>query len=159
SSASIPRRRSSSSLSGSGRDALVWFERGSSSVGRASASQAEGREFEPRLPLRIRFMAATQMRHTLPGRDYWDPEIYELDRERIFFRHWFYVGRIDGLTDPGQFIVADVAGESIIVIRGKDDELRGFYNVCRHRGSRLCEDPASGRIKGAIKCPYHAWTY
>ena len=104
-------------------------------------------------------MASIEVRTTLPGRDYWDPHVYALDRERIFFRHWFYVGRVDGLSSPGDFIVADVAGESIIVIRGKDDELRGFYNVCRHRGSRLCDDAASGRIKGGIKCPYHAWTY
>jgi len=104
-------------------------------------------------------MASLGVRHTLPGTDYWAPEVFELDRERIFFRHWFYVGRVDGLVDAGDFLVADVAGESIIVIRGKDGELRGFYNVCRHRGSRLCDDEATGRMRGAIKCPYHAWSY
>lgn len=102
-------------------------------------------------------MAATEARHTLPGRDYWAPEVYELDQERIFYRHWFYAGRAERLSAPGDLLVADVAGESIIVIRGKDDELRAFYNVCRHRGSRLCDE--GGRIRGAIKCPYHAWTY
>ena len=51
-----------------------------------------------------------------------------------------------------------MAGESVIVVRTKAGELCGFYNVCRHRGSRLC-DEASGRMKGAVKCPYHAWAY
>src|SRR4029453_1834454 len=52
----------------------------------------------------------------------------------------------------------EVAGESIIVVRGKDGVLRAFYNVCRHRGSRIC-DHERGHMRGAIKCPYHAWTY
>ena len=100
---------------------------------------------------------AIEARSTLPGRDYWSAETFELDREKIFYRDWFYLGRPDGLDQPGGYAAIDVAGESIIVVRGKDDELRGFYNVCRHRGSRLCE-PAAAR-KGAIKCPYHAWSY
>jgi Rieske 2Fe-2S family protein len=98
------------------------------------------------------------MLQTLPGRDYWAPEVYELDRERIFFRHWTYLGRADGLADPGDLAAFDVAGESVLLVRGKDGELRGFYNVCRHRGSRLC-DEGPGKARGAIKCPYHAWSY
>jgi glycine betaine catabolism A len=98
-------------------------------------------------------------RHTLPGRDYHASEVFELERERIFFRRWFYVGRIDGLLEPGDFLAADVVGESVIVVRGKDGELHAFYNVCRHRGSRLCDAESAGRLRGAIKCPYHAWSY
>jgi Rieske 2Fe-2S family protein len=97
-------------------------------------------------------------RTTLPGRDYHATEVFDLERERIFARNWFYAGRAEGLDEPGDFVAVDVAGESVIVVRTKDDELRGFYNVCRHRGSRLCDD-ASGTMKGAIKCPYHAWAY
>ena len=67
-------------------------------------------------------------------------------------------GRDEALARPGDFVTVDVAGESVIVLRAKDGELHGFYNVCRHRGSRLCDD-ASGRMKGAVKCPYHAWSY
>jgi glycine betaine catabolism A len=103
-------------------------------------------------------MSTTGVRHGLTRRDYTSPEVFELDRERIFFRHWFYVAREDTLANPGDFTVADVAGESIILVRGKDGALRGFYNVCRHRGSRLC-DGGSGQLRGAIKCPYHAWSY
>ena len=95
---------------------------------------------------------------TLPGRDYHAAEVFDLERERVFARSWFYAGRDEGLDEPGDFVSVDVAGESVIVVRTKQGELRGFYNVCRHRGSQLCDD-ASGRMKGAIKCPYHAWSY
>lgn len=98
-------------------------------------------------------------RYTLPGRDYHAPEVFALERERIFFRHWFYAGRIDSVLEPGDFLAADVVGESVLIVRGKDGELRAFYNVCRHRGSRLCEEESSGRLRGAVKCPYHAWSY
>src|SRR6266581_3678275 len=98
------------------------------------------------------------MRATLPGTDYYAPEVWELERERIFFRGWYYLGRAEGLDEPGEFATFDVAGESILVVVDPDGRLRGFYNVCRHRGSRLCDDEA-GRMRGAIKCPYHAWAY
>ena len=98
------------------------------------------------------------VRTTLPGRDYHAQDVYELERERIFFRRWYYLGRAEGLAEPGDYRAFDVAGESILVVCGKDGRLRGFYNVCRHRGSRLC-DSSAGRLRGAIKCPYHAWTY
>jgi len=101
---------------------------------------------------------AIETRSTLPGGDYTSAEIFELDREKIFYRDWFYLGRTDGLEEAGDYRVVDVAGESIVVVRGKDGDLRGFYNVCRHRGSQLCE-LGSGRLRGAIKCPYHAWAY
>jgi Rieske 2Fe-2S family protein len=98
-------------------------------------------------------------RPTLPGRDYHAPETYELEREKIFFREWFYAGRADQAPEPGDFLTVDVVGESILVVRGKDGELHGFYNVCRHRGSRICDPETRGHAKGAIKCPYHAWSY
>jgi Rieske 2Fe-2S family protein len=94
----------------------------------------------------------------LPGRDYHAPEIYELERERIFFRSWFCVGRDEELPEAGCFLTQDVAGESVLVVRRREGDLRAFYNVCRHRGTRLCEQP-SGRVSGAFTCPYHAWSY
>jgi len=97
-------------------------------------------------------------RHTLPGPDYYDDAVYQVERERIFNRSWFYAGRADRLSAAGQWITVDVAGESVFVMRGDDGGLRGFYNVCRHRGSQLC-DGASGQTKGVIMCPYHAWCY
>jgi Rieske 2Fe-2S family protein len=98
-------------------------------------------------------------RPTLPGTDYHAPEVFALEREKVFFREWFYVGRADEAPEAGDFLTADVVGESVLVVRGKDGELRGFYNVCRHRGSRICDPETHGHAKGAIKCPYHAWSY
>jgi glycine betaine catabolism A len=95
---------------------------------------------------------------TLPGRDYHAADVFDVERERIFARNWYYAGRDEALAEPGDFVAVDVAGESVIVLRAQDAALHGFYNVCRHRGSRLC-DEASGRMKGAVKCPYHAWSY
>ena len=93
----------------------------------------------------------------LPGRDYHDPEIFDLERRRIFHRKWFCVGRAEQAPRPGDFFVVDVIDESILVVRGEDLALRAFYNVCRHRGSQLCE--GTGRVKSVIKCPYHSWCY
>ncbi|HTD36386.1 MAG TPA: aromatic ring-hydroxylating dioxygenase subunit alpha [Candidatus Limnocylindrales bacterium] len=96
--------------------------------------------------------------HTLEGRYYHSPEIFGRERERIFAREWICAGRLEELQRPGDYVVAEVAGESLIVVRGKDERVRAFYNVCRHRGTRICTEPA-GRFSGSIQCPYHAWTY
>ena len=95
---------------------------------------------------------------TLPGRYYYDPEIYALEQERIFSQMWVCVGRADALADPGAYQLATIGQESIIVVRDRDGALQAFLNVCRHRGARLCTQ-ASGQLKGSIQCRYHAWTY
>ncbi len=97
-------------------------------------------------------------RRTLPGSDYHDLAVYELEREQVFFRSWFIAGRADQAAEPGSWFTVDVVGESILVMRGNDGELRGFYNVCRHRGAVLREDDC-GQEKGALACVYHAWCY
>ncbi len=105
--------------------------------------------------VRPRVGAATR---ALEARWYHAPDVFEAERERIFARDWICVGRTEQLERAGDFVVAEIAGESIIVTRGADAQLRAFYNVCRHRGTRLCAEPA-GRFGGSIQCPYHAWTY
>jgi len=95
---------------------------------------------------------------TLPGRYYTSPDILAEEQERIFRRRWICVGRDDALAAPGDYVLAEIAGESIIVLRDQSGERRAFYNVCRHRGTRLCEAPR-GRLSETIQCPYHAWTY
>jgi phenylpropionate dioxygenase-like ring-hydroxylating dioxygenase large terminal subunit len=94
---------------------------------------------------------------TLPGRDYYDPAVYEADRERIFHSSWTAIAREEEIAEPGDFITRDLAGESIIVTRTLDGGLRGYFNVCRHRGTRLVDD--SGHVKKVFTCPYHAWSY
>ena len=95
---------------------------------------------------------------TLPGRYYTSPEIFAAESERVFAREWVCVGREEAVTEPGAYVLAEVAGESLLVVRDRPGTIRAFYNVCRHRGTRLCEAP-SGRFSQTIQCPYHAWTY
>jgi Rieske 2Fe-2S family protein len=71
---------------------------------------------------------------------------------------WFHVARAEEIPAPGEFLVREIAGESLIVLRDHSGELKAFYNVCRHRGTRLTED-CSGKFAATIQCPYHAWTY
>jgi Rieske 2Fe-2S family protein len=101
---------------------------------------------------------SSQARHTLPGADYHADDVYEVERQRIFFATWMYAGRSERAERPGQFFTVDIAGESLIVTRNNDGRLRAFYNVCRHRGSRICEEPR-GETKAVFQCPYHAWCY
>ncbi len=95
---------------------------------------------------------------TLPARFYTDPAHFRSEIECFFFNSWICAGRLDHIPRGGDYFVRDVAGESIIVLRGDEGAVRAFYNVCRHRGTRLCE-ATSGTFKGSIQCPYHAWTY
>ncbi|MBC5806198.1 MAG: (2Fe-2S)-binding protein [Candidatus Eremiobacter antarcticus] len=95
---------------------------------------------------------------TLPGRYYTSADVHQKERERIFTRRWLCVGREEQIRNKGDYFLAESAGESIIVVRGTDGQARAFFNVCRHRGTRMCEVP-SGTFAGAIMCPYHAWTY
>ncbi|MBV9332759.1 MAG: aromatic ring-hydroxylating dioxygenase subunit alpha [Candidatus Eremiobacteraeota bacterium] len=93
---------------------------------------------------------------SLPRDAYWDAGFYAREQDAIFWDQWFYAGRAGELSNTGDYRVLDVAGESVIVIRG-DDGLHAHLNFCRHRGSRLlCGE---GSVKGSIRCPYHAWAY
>ncbi len=94
---------------------------------------------------------------TLPGRDYHSPDVYAADMERVFASSWVCLGRSEAAGEPGSYFTAEVAGEELIVIRDKDGVLRAFANTCRHRGTLLLE--GEGTLKGAIRCPYHSWTY
>jgi phenylpropionate dioxygenase-like ring-hydroxylating dioxygenase large terminal subunit len=102
--------------------------------------------------------AYQQGQRTLPGRYYTSPEIHAEELERIFASRWICVGRGTELPNPGDYLLRTIAGESVIVVRGRDGAVRAFYNVCRHRGTRLCEE-RQGRFSETIQCPYHAWTY
>ena len=96
---------------------------------------------------------------TLPREYFTSPEIFAEECERIFARRWLCVGREAQLVAaPGDYVLVDAVGESVIVLRDRAGAVRAFYNVCRHRGARLCE-AERGRLAGTIQCPYHAWTY
>ena len=95
---------------------------------------------------------------TLPARYYTDPEIFRAELERFYFDRWICAGRADAIPNPGDYFLRDIAGESIIVTRDSGGSVRAFFNVCRHRGTRMCTDP-EGAFDGRIRCPYHGWTY
>jgi Rieske 2Fe-2S family protein len=109
------------------------------------------------------------LEQTLPSSWYYDEAIYRQEKERIFCREWFCAAREEELAAPGDYRVLDIAGESILLVRNRDRVLRAFYNVCRHRGARLCragDAPTPGMaVQGgviagrSILCPYHQWSY
>jgi Rieske 2Fe-2S family protein len=94
---------------------------------------------------------------TLPQRYFLAAELFAEEEKKIFSAQWVCVGHQSQLPRTGDYLVQMVAGESVIIVRDKSEMVRAFYNVCRHRGTLLCEE-TSGRV-GVIQCPYHAWTY
>lgn len=88
---------------------------------------------------------------------YLNPELFELEYEAFFLRRWQFVGHANDVREPGDFITGDIGRDNVFVIRGKDQKLRAFQNVCRHRASRVLE--GEGHCQGVIRCPYHGWTY
>jgi choline monooxygenase len=95
---------------------------------------------------------------TLPADAYRSEEFFALERERVFATSWVAVGCVAELREPGDVLVAEVAGRSLFVVRNRGGELRAFYNVCRHRGTRLLTE-GECRVKRFIRCPYHSWAY
>ena len=99
-------------------------------------------------------------RPTLAGTDYTSDAVWADERERVWFGDWVCIGREAEIAQPGDYLVRDLAGESIIVTRNREGAVRGFYNVCAHRGTKLLDDePACGHVNKAFKCPYHGWAY
>jgi Rieske 2Fe-2S family protein len=97
-------------------------------------------------------------RPTLSRADYASAEVFEAERERIWFGGWVAIGRAEDVGEPGDYLVRDLAGESVFVVRNAAGELHAFYNVCAHRGTKLLDDGA-GHASRALKCPYHAWSF
>jgi phenylpropionate dioxygenase-like ring-hydroxylating dioxygenase large terminal subunit len=93
---------------------------------------------------------------TLPASWYSDPEVLRLEQERIFRRAWQYAGVAADAAEPGAFFTCRAGDVPVVVVRGRDGELRGFVNVCRHRGHEVVQ--GCGR-RETLQCPYHAWTY
>jgi Rieske 2Fe-2S family protein len=117
-------------------------------------------------------MPAAPLEPTLPGTAYTTAEAFAREKERIFSREWFCVGREEEVRNSGDFLHLDIAGESVLLVRTRQGTLSAFYNVCRHRGCRLqlgheakpvaqkaTTSGPSGTFPGVIRCPYHSWTY
>ena len=95
---------------------------------------------------------------TLPGEYFWSSEVYEEETRKIFQKQWICVGRASDVPVPGDHFIYELDDESFIFVRDDQNRVNCFYNVCRHRGTRLCEQ-SCGHFKQRIQCPYHAWTY
>jgi Rieske 2Fe-2S family protein len=95
---------------------------------------------------------------TLPAAYYVDEGLFKNEMDALFGRMWICAGRTEQVEHTGQFFVREVLGESVIVTRGPSGRVNAFYNVCRHRGTKLCTDH-TGVFAGSIQCPYHSWTY
>ncbi|WP_405540353.1 aromatic ring-hydroxylating dioxygenase subunit alpha [Streptomyces sp. NBC_00075] len=93
-----------------------------------------------------------------PSPHYRSFEVFQLEQTRIFKSTWICVARAARLPGPGNFLNVDVAGESVLLVRKQDGEVRALLNLCRHRGSLLCAEEA-GDFGRSIRCPYHGWTY
>jgi Rieske 2Fe-2S family protein len=98
-------------------------------------------------------------RPTLSGSDYTSLDVYAEEQEKIWWGDWVCVGRTEEVTEPGDYVVRDLAGESIFIVRNQEGQLGAFYNVCSHRGTKFLDDDTSGNVRKAFRCPYHAWTY
>ncbi len=95
---------------------------------------------------------------TLPRHYFTDRAFYERELDRFYFGRWICAGRADQIPAPGDYFTRSVGSESVIVTRDGSGEIHALFNVCRHRGTRLCSE-LSGRLADRIQCPYHAWTY
>src|SRR5216117_3212584 len=94
---------------------------------------------------------------TIPAPWYVDPRVFELERQTVFARSWQLVGRIEQVRKAGQYITWDLAGEPLVVVRGNDNVLRGFFNVCRHHAAAVVTEPCGQA--SILHCPYHGWNY
>jgi Rieske 2Fe-2S family protein len=103
------------------------------------------------------------MERTLHRDLYMEASWFDRERRDIFFREWTCVARTEELPDAGSFRAITLLGENLLLVRGIDGVLRGFYNVCRHRGCQLIDSEDAGQAQGQfrkhIRCPYHSWTY
>lgn len=98
------------------------------------------------------------LRPTLRGEYYTSDAVFAAEQQRIFESMWFCAVRSAELAEPGRFRKVQVGRESVLLVRGRDEVLRAFLNVCRHRGAQLCTED-DGRLRRNLRCPYHSWTY
>lgn len=110
----------------------------------------------PSPDFKSRFIPDPELTYTLPAYYYTDPEIYRHEVTGVFHKVWLLAGYLHDLEEPGSYITQTLLDQNVVVVRGKDGQLRAFHNVCMHRGHELI----TGKGKKTIfTCPYHAWSY
>ena len=106
-------------------------------------------QYDPNLPL--------DRASTIPASWYINKDFYQLELNTVFARSWQLAARVDQVSEPGQYVTSDIAGEPVVVVRGNDNVLRAFFNVCRHHAAAVMTEPAGKAAQ--LRCPYHGWTY
>ncbi len=101
--------------------------------------------------------APLEMAYTIPAAWYLDERIAGLENQQVFGSNWIAVGRTDQVAVAGQFFTFDLAGEPLVIVRGTDNKLRAFFNVCRHHAAAVATAPCG--VTQLLRCPYHGWTY
>ena len=94
---------------------------------------------------------------TIPASWYVNKDLYDLELKTVFSNTWQLAARVDQVSQPGQYVTTDIAGEPIVLVRGGDGVLRGFFNVCRHHAAAVMTEPEGKAAH--LRCPYHGWTY
>ncbi|HEX3144301.1 MAG TPA: Rieske 2Fe-2S domain-containing protein, partial [Pyrinomonadaceae bacterium] len=94
---------------------------------------------------------------TIPSSWYTDKRIFQLEQETVFSNSWQVAARLDQLNKPGDYVTTDIAGEPIVIVRGDDNQIRGFFNVCSHHAAAVMNEPEGCAVQ--LRCPYHGWTY
>ena len=94
---------------------------------------------------------------TIPASWYTDERVFELEKETIFSHSWQFAARLDQLNKPGDYVTSEIAGEPIVAVRGGDQRLRAFFNVCRHHAAAVMTEREGHANQ--LRCPYHGWTY
>ncbi|HEY9500399.1 MAG TPA: aromatic ring-hydroxylating dioxygenase subunit alpha [Pyrinomonadaceae bacterium] len=100
---------------------------------------------------------ALEHAYTIPASWYVDHELYLLESKTVFSNTWQPAARLDQLRTAGSYVTTDIAGEPVVIVRGADDVLRAFFNVCRHHAAAVMTEPVG--IAAQLRCPYHGWTY
>ena len=94
---------------------------------------------------------------TIPASWYTDERLYDLELLTVFTHSWQMVCHVDQVSAPGQYVTTEIAGEPVVIVRGSDNVIRGFFNVCRHHAAAVMTEP-HGTARH-LRCPYHGWTY
>ena len=94
--------------------------------------------------------------HSLAAKYYTDPEVFRIEQDGLLARTWQFAGHSSQLENIGDYFAFEMAGESLFCIKGRDEVIRTFYNVCQHRAHQLVSGTGTTRV---VVCPYHAWTY
>src|SRR5690625_1509875 len=105
------------------------------------------------------FPSYAKFEPTAPASDYYDPVHFQKELDKIWFKTWLLAGREEEIPNRGDYKTVQIAYENFIVTRGLDGKVHSYYNVCRHRGSRLCTKESGHFNRGNIICPYHSWMY